>query len=140
MNKKQAEEEAVKKAKEATHAAGKNTGMSGRDLVRLALCPSNDSLPSPFLSPPSIVNLIAFFSHSLHSTPSGSKRRRKRKKTGIWTSIENRRRRKTMLPKWKGFGSFRYRMAVESEPWFVLSRLVPHTSPVGSSLVPYAPG
>ena len=49
MNKKQAEEEAVKKAKEATHAAGKNTGMSGRDLVRLALCPSNFSLPSPFL-------------------------------------------------------------------------------------------
>ena len=39
MNKKQAEEEAVKKAKEATHAAGKNTGMSGRDLVRLALRP-----------------------------------------------------------------------------------------------------
>jgi len=32
MNRKQAEEDATKKAKEATHAAGKNTGMSGRDL------------------------------------------------------------------------------------------------------------
>jgi len=32
MDKKEAEEEVVKKAKEATHAAGKNTGMSGRDL------------------------------------------------------------------------------------------------------------
>jgi hypothetical protein len=38
MNKKQAEEDAVKKAKEATHAAGKNTGMSGRDLVRFVFC------------------------------------------------------------------------------------------------------
>ena len=37
MNKKQVEEDAVKKAKEATHAAGKNTGMSGRDLVCLIL-------------------------------------------------------------------------------------------------------
>ena len=36
MDKKQAEEDAVKKSKEATHAAGKNTGMSGRDLVSLA--------------------------------------------------------------------------------------------------------
>ena len=107
MNKKQAEEEAVKKAKEATHAAGKNTGMSGRDLVRLALCPSNVSLPSPFLLPPSIMNLIVFFSHSLRSTPNGSKRRKKRKKIGTWTSIENRRKRKTRLPKWKGFGNFR---------------------------------
>jgi hypothetical protein len=33
MDKKQAEEEVLRKAKEATHAAGKNTGMSGRDLV-----------------------------------------------------------------------------------------------------------
>ena len=45
MSKKQAEEDAVKKAKEASHAAGKNTGMSGRDLVRLAL-----SVPLPFHS------------------------------------------------------------------------------------------
>jgi len=32
LNKKQVEEEAIRKSKEATHAAGKNTGMSGRDL------------------------------------------------------------------------------------------------------------
>lgn len=37
MDKKQAEDVAIRKAKEVTHAAGKNTGMSGRDLVRLAL-------------------------------------------------------------------------------------------------------
>ena len=44
MDRKQAEEDAVKKAKEATHAAGKNTGMSGRDLVRL-ISPPGLSLP-----------------------------------------------------------------------------------------------
>ena len=59
MDRKQAEEDAIKKSKEATHAAGKNTGMSGRDLVRLI---------SPYLVPPTfhrrlpllslIVNLI----------------------------------------------------------------------------------
>lgn len=32
MDKKQAEDDVIKKAKAATHAAGKNTGMSGRDL------------------------------------------------------------------------------------------------------------
>lgn len=35
MDKKQAEEELNKKAKDAQAAAGKNTGMSGRDLVSL---------------------------------------------------------------------------------------------------------
>jgi hypothetical protein len=34
MDKKQAEEELARKAKDSQHAAGKNTGMSGRDLVR----------------------------------------------------------------------------------------------------------
>lgn len=34
MDKKEAEEEAMRKAKQAHNAAGKNTGMSGRDLVR----------------------------------------------------------------------------------------------------------
>ena len=33
MDKKEAEQEAVRKAKEAQNAAGKNVGMSGRDLV-----------------------------------------------------------------------------------------------------------
>ena len=33
MDKKQAELDTMKKAKDAQHAAGKNTGMSGRDLV-----------------------------------------------------------------------------------------------------------
>ena len=35
MNKKQAEEEALRKTKDAQAAAGKSNGMSGRDLVRL---------------------------------------------------------------------------------------------------------
>ncbi len=34
MDKKLAEEDAMKKAKDDKHAAGKNSGMSGRDLVR----------------------------------------------------------------------------------------------------------
>lgn len=33
MDKKEAEQEAMRKAKEAHHSAGKNVGMSGRDLV-----------------------------------------------------------------------------------------------------------
>jgi hypothetical protein len=33
MDKKEAEQEALRKAKNAQSAAGKNTGMSGRDLV-----------------------------------------------------------------------------------------------------------
>jgi hypothetical protein len=37
MDKKEAEQEALRKAKDAQHSAGKNTGMSGRDLVRLSL-------------------------------------------------------------------------------------------------------
>jgi hypothetical protein len=37
MDKKEAEKEVLKKAKDAQHAAGKASGMSGRDLVRIAL-------------------------------------------------------------------------------------------------------
>lgn len=59
MDKKQAEDDAVKKAKEATHAAGKNTGMSGRDLVRLIV---SYLIPLTFhyrlRPPPSILDLI----------------------------------------------------------------------------------
>ena len=36
MNKKEAEVDAMRKAKDQQHAAGKNSGMSGRDLVRFA--------------------------------------------------------------------------------------------------------
>lgn len=37
MDKKEAETEALRKAKEMQHAAGKIAGMSGRDLVSLGL-------------------------------------------------------------------------------------------------------
>ena len=133
MDKKQAEEDAVKKAKEATHAAGKNTGMSGRDLVRLAPCSVDLSLPSPFLLPPSIVNLIAFLdlSHSSRSTPNGFKRRKRKRRIGIWTSIENRRKRRMKLQRWNAFDNFRYRMALQSEPEFVLFRSVLHSTDSG---------
>jgi zinc finger CCCH domain-containing protein 15 len=39
QDKKIAEAEALKAAKDAKHAAGKNVGMSGRDLVRVTLLP-----------------------------------------------------------------------------------------------------
>lgn len=133
MDKKQAEEDAVKKAKEATHAAGKNTGMSGRDLVRLAPCSVDLSLPSPLLLPPSIVKLIAFLdlSHSSPSTQNGSKRRKRKRRIGIWTSIENRRKRRMKLQRWNAFDNFRYRMALQSEPEFVLFRSVLHSTDSG---------
>lgn len=44
MDKKQAEDEAMKKAKDLQSAAGKSSGMSGRDLVR---CPFLSSLLLP---------------------------------------------------------------------------------------------
>lgn len=37
MDKKQAEEEAQRKAKDVQNSAGKNSGMSGRDLVHLSI-------------------------------------------------------------------------------------------------------
>jgi len=40
MDKKEAEQEAMRKAKEVQSSAGKNSGMSGRDLVRFHLLPS----------------------------------------------------------------------------------------------------
>ena len=55
MDKKLAEEDAIKKSKETAHAAGKNTGMSGRDLVRLVFRLPDPSPPFPSLS---IVNII----------------------------------------------------------------------------------
>ena len=51
MDKKLAEEEALKKAKDEKHAAGKSSGMSGRDLVRHFLCWSR-LLPFPSRVPP----------------------------------------------------------------------------------------
>ena len=75
MDRKQAEEEAVKKAKEATHAAGKNKGMSGRDLVRLV---SSDPYPSALsLFPPvpaldrefNLIALFEFFLPTVHVQP-----------------------------------------------------------------------
>jgi hypothetical protein len=40
QDKKSAEAETLKAAKDAKHAAGKNVGMSGRDLVRFSLLSS----------------------------------------------------------------------------------------------------
>ena len=53
MNKKEAEMEAMKKAKDAQHAAGKVNGMSGRDLVIISaicnLCSTHTHAFSAFL-------------------------------------------------------------------------------------------
>lgn len=53
MDKKQAEEEARQKAKDAQAAAGKNSGMSGRDLVRFTLlCSVSNMLTAPDVTVP----------------------------------------------------------------------------------------
>ena len=120
MNKKQAEEDAVKKSKEATHAAGKNTGMSGRDLVRLIYFYPIDPL---FLSPTlnrefNLTAPVWVFPHSSRSTPSGlkipKKKRRRRRRNGIWTSSGNGKKRRMKLRRRKGFDSFSCRMEESS--------------------------
>lgn len=81
MDKKEAEEEAMRKAKQAHNAAGKNTGMSGRDLVRHNT-PHEHSI------------LLLTFLHSSNIIQSGSRRRTMATapKTGIWISTGNSRR------------------------------------------------
>ena len=138
MDKKQAEEDAVRKAKETTHAAGKNTGMSGRDLVRLVFYFSDLFTPVSVVALDRESNLYLDLSHSLRSTPNGSRRKKRRKRIGIWTSIGNRRKRRTRLQRRNEFGSFRYRRVVQNEPGFVLFRLVLRLP--GSSLAASAPG
>ena len=80
MDKKLAEEEALKKAKDEKHAAGKSSGMSGRDLVRLAVIDSISAM------------LTNVHLHSLHTTRSGSRTMTNPRKSGILPSTGRSRR------------------------------------------------
>lgn len=86
MDKKDAEAEAIRKAKELQSSAGKNSGMSGRDLVcRLQ---------------PLHVPLVTFRSRSSNTIPNGSKTRKKLRRTnGIWRDSDARRKRRISPPK-----------------------------------------
>jgi len=79
MDKKLAQAEALRKAKEQQYTAGKNTGMSGRDLVRCHF-------------PITIFLLFIICDYSSNSTRSGSKTK-KRKTTGIFHSTDAHRKR-----------------------------------------------
>lgn len=79
MDKKQAEDEAMSKAKQQQNAAGKNTGMSGRDLVsRLHLF-----ISSPYLR-----------RRSSNTTQNGSRTKTTEmpQTTGIWRNTDSRRK------------------------------------------------
>jgi len=77
MDKKQAEEDAMRRAKDTQASAGKSTGMSGRDLVRFAFS---------FVTFRQLLNFIS--SLSSNTTPSGLKMRMKTTQTtGTWRSI-----------------------------------------------------
>lgn len=80
MDKKLAEEEALKKAKDEKHAAGKSSGMSGRDLVRLAVIFSISAM---------LTNIHLL---SLHTTRSGSRTMTNPRKSGILPSTGRSRR------------------------------------------------
>lgn len=77
MDKKEAEMEALRKSKETQHAAGKNTGMSGRDLV----C-SNEMIREHPLSTQE--------NSSSNTTQNGSKTKKKKLKIGIYRCIVGR--------------------------------------------------
>jgi len=89
MDKKEAEMEALRKAKETQHAAGKNTGMSGKDLVWFI-----------YFSGFRILN----GSTSLNITPSGLKTRMRatRRTIGTLRNTGSRKRMKTLPQRRRG--------------------------------------
>lgn len=100
MDKKQAEEEAMKKAKDAQHAAGKNSGMSGRDLVCLNLCDESRA------------SSLIFASCSSRTTPSGSRiRRMGRRTSGTSRSTDKSRRRRIGWRRKRGYTTSHSKMA-----------------------------
>jgi len=103
MDKKEAEQEASRKAKEAQNAAGKNVGMSGRDLVswnqlsRLNVCLK--------YSPP-----------SSNTIQSGSKTRKTTRKTiGILRNTDSKRNRKTWPQRRSGLLVWHWRIPLTSD-------------------------
>ena len=92
MDKKEAEAEALRKAKDQQASAGKSSGMSGRDLVR--------SLSK---------NLLVQLTDSVFSsntTQNGSRTQTKMKTTGILTSIDRNKRMKGQRLKQSAYGSY----------------------------------
>lgn len=85
MDKKQAEEEAQRKAKDLQNNAGKNSGMSGRDLVDFSIF--------PFLLP------LADTVHSSNTTPNGlqTKTTTTGQTTSIWNNTDGSRRQKQRM-------------------------------------------
>jgi hypothetical protein len=71
MDKKEAEADALRKAKETQHAAGKNSGMSGRDLVR-----SNGTIRD--------LPLLTQEKSSSNTIQNGSRTTKKKPRTGIY--------------------------------------------------------
>jgi hypothetical protein len=95
LDKKQAELDAQKKAKDAQHAAGKNSGMSGRDLV-------------------SFVRLLILWRAQLVGSDSSrtiqnglTTRTRVRRRNGIFRNIVKRHKRRWMLLKRLAFLLFK---------------------------------
>ena len=89
MDKKEAEAEAMRKAKEVQHSAGKNTGMSGRDLVctvfflRLSRCSDSGG------------------HRSSNTTPNGSRTKATamRVMSGTWKNSDGRKKRRISQPR-----------------------------------------
>ncbi len=97
MNKKQAEEEAVKKAKDTQAAAGKNSGMSGRDLVsglhKLA------------------VNINSMSSIcSSRTIRSGSKMKKTKRMSGTLRNIVSNKKLRTRRQRKRGFETYSWTM------------------------------
>ena len=98
MDKKLAEDDAMKKAKDAQAAAGKNSGMSGRDLVRFSVCVGRS-------------RRLMLYTHSSHTTQSGSTTQTKKRTSGTLQRIVRRKRTKTLPWKKSGYGTSVYRTA-----------------------------
>ena len=102
MDKKDAELEALRKIKEAQHSAGKNAGMSGRDLVRIS-CPF-------WLS----CRHTNYFRHSLNTIQSGSRMRKMGtlRMIGILQRTGGRKRMRILLPKKREFLHWHSKMRI----------------------------
>lgn len=79
MDKKTAEEDAMRKAKDTQAAAGKNSGMSGRDLVSTLLPPFTCAHAQ-----------VLVFAVSSRTTPNGSRTKKRKRTSGISPSTGKR--------------------------------------------------
>ena len=89
MDKKEAEAEALKKAKETQNTAGKSSGMSGRDLVRSFTWPT-----CPYLR-----DMLTTLATSSNTTQNGSKTKTRvtPRTTGISRSTDARKKQRIWL-------------------------------------------